>query len=288
MRYIISFLLLLTAPCLYAQLKWYINPKVNFNLPYSYVDPSDYYTAENKWIGDQNVYTPYLQTVSKRFIPKLGVRVGLGVGAISANGKHLYEVEWCADRATLWVESDIQRFNHSQSDGIGIIQHRRFNRLGVNYSFNFIKSAGIARPWINVGLGLNINTNGNNIIPHSQKYGNFWLAPQTQLNEIYIQPFAERRVNGYLKLGLSSDFYAKERYLFTLGVQYIQGIGDYLTRVEYHIKYMEYNIPKRHEVGLMSRGTSFTFSISRRFQLYPWIKSKRKELQEQGVYKSKD
>lgn len=271
-----------------AQWKFFIDPKVNFNLPYSYVDPSDYNSLENKWIGDQNVYTPFLNTVSKRFIPRLGVRVGLGAGAISANGKHLYELEWCADRATIWIESEFQRYNQNLVEGVGIIQHRRFNRIGFNYSYKFFESKGIVRPWITFGLGLNINTNQNDVIPHSQKYGNYWLAPHAELKEIYMQPFAENRVNGYLKIGLKSDFYIKDNYLFTLGVQYIQGIGAHLTRLEYVTKFNVNNQPFVHNVGLMSRETTLNFQISRRFQLYPWIKSKRKELQEQGVYKSRE
>ena len=78
-----------------------------------------------------------------------------------------------------------------------------------------------------------------------------------------------------------------------MSLHYLQGIGK-IQNNEIHVNYTKYDSNfsnsenVNHATDIFSRGSALQFGLSRRFQLYPWIKSKRKELQEQGVYKSKD
>ena len=98
----------------------------------------------------------------------------------------------------------------------------------------------------------------------------------------------QQRVNGFASLGLGFDFYTKSnRNLFSIDVNYTQGFRM-LNFFSTTYTLDNNGTMESYNYVANGKGSTLNIQISRRFQLYPWIKSKRKELQEQGVYKSRE
>ena len=78
----------------------------------------------------------------------------------------------------------------------------------------------------------------------------------TILKETYVQPFAERKFNGYLLLGLESDLYFFKKYFFSVHLLFNQGLKN-ISRVDYVQVYEKGNMDDEYRVSLVSKGSGF-------------------------------
>ncbi len=93
---------------------------------------------------------------------------------------------------------------------------------------------------------------------------------------LYISS-SQKRINGFTSFGVGFDFYTKSnRNLFSIDVNYTQGFG----RMNYFLNsytITDNNVTNRYSYYGSGKGSSLNIQLSRRFQLYPWIKIKKKE-----------
>ncbi len=257
-----------------AQNKFYITPILNFKRSIAFVDPADLNNNEPAGLGNQYFYQPYSVAYSTNFVKHLTFGYGLSLGYSFRNDTRFLHLTYSKDAADFGAHSTFRPYNSDMHVGFGSTYYGiGLKRINLDYSMQLSKEKGFLTPWFHAGLGCNINTN--------TWTATFPFAFNTPLNPngdilllTYIQPFEERRINGLLKIGLSNDFYVKNKYLFSLNAYYIQGFGI-ASRIEFVHEYILNSQVVKSGVGLISRGSGFYLEFSRRFQIYP-LKKKEK------------
>jgi len=255
-----------------AQLNFFFNPHVNFKSCFAFVDPASLNNSENNLLENQHFYAPYAVSESHRFIKHPSVNFGFSIGAKYKNNTRLLQLGYDTDGVLFGIETYFRSSNSDIHQG-HVINYMgiKIHRLTLGYSLKLSKKESILQSWLTIGAGSYLNFNGfTGTFP---AYWDLQVAPNTRLLKTYFQPFEERKINGFVKIGFENDLFFKKKYILSLNISYNQGIGI-ISRSEFVHEYLIDNILVLNRTGLMSRGSGFYFEISRRFQLYPLKKNK--------------
>lgn len=253
-----------------AQLNFFFNPHVNFKSCFAFVDPTSLNNSEKNLLENQHFYAPYTVSESHRFIKHPSFNYGFSIGANFKNNTRLLQLGYDNDGVFFGTESYARSANSNIYNGhvinyIGIIIHR----FTLEYSLKLTNKESILQSWISIGAGSFLNFNGfTDALP---AYWDLPVASNTILLKTYFQPFEERKINGFIKIGFDNDLFFKKKYILSLKISYLQGIGI-ISRSEYVHEYLVDNMLVLNRTGLMSRGSGFYFEISRRFKLYTFQK----------------
>lgn len=259
----------------HAQMKFFITPNFNFKTAIAFVDPASLNTSENHLFENQMFYMPYAVSESARVIKHPAFNMGLGIAMSYKNDTRMIQFLWSQDVARFRTRSSFRSYSANTYSGYGISYYGiKLNRLTVNYSHKISKKETVIRPWFSFGLGAFINTNG-----FTDVFASDWNMPLAPNGDIllrtYLQPFEEKRVNAFIKVGIENDLYLFKKYFFSVNAYFIQGFGK-ISRVEYVHEYLFNNELVFNRIGLMSRGSGFYWEVSRRFQVFPIKKTKNK------------
>ena len=277
----------------FAQPSFYIRPSISFK----YNTNSGAGSAYSEII--KPLPNPYLQHFNRRITRSGGFDFGIALG-MQWKDKHKIELEYYREDTGMGYVTkyfgrtmeDFQGYASYADSYVGMSYGLRTNRVGLVYRNSFFESTNkIVELNANLGLGLYINDKA--------KDGSFYYLiagseEVLQVEELPNNVFYEgnyhvggfnRGVGGYGLLGLGIELNTKRRNVICFDLNYIQGFSRLFGTVTTYkfdvdgekIAYSSYGT---------ARGSALQIQVSYRFQLYPWIKSKRKELQEQGVYKS--
>jgi hypothetical protein len=225
MRHLLT-LILLSFICVkaIAQYNFFINPHFNFKSSFAFVDPSSLNNTEKNFLENQYFYTPYAVSESRRFMKHPNFSYGFSCGLIFKNKTRLLQIGYDNDGAFFSTKSYFRSPNSDIHHGYEIsYQGIKIHRLTLDYSILISKNDKILKSWFTLGTGAFINTNG-----FTGTFPAYWDLPvssNARLVKTYLQPFEERKINGFIKIGFDNDFLFKKKYIFSLNVSYIQGIG---------------------------------------------------------------
>lgn len=282
---ILFFIFTLITLNFFAQPSLYLTPKIGGTMSFTSVD--GYKPLNTTFIPPYSVGRNY------NFWKAPTLSRGLAVGIQTNNKRHRVEFEYEKSAISYSTEVVVKDYRYAEDSWFLINPkiNERIHRFLVNYSYCLSNETDRTSMWINASAGF--TTSSMFKVSIGREFSTVYLAPSTKVNYIFFQSVQSSNVNLNFRLGFDVDFYSRKKYILSLSLQYLQGIGK-IQNNAIHINYTKYdNIFNNseninHVTEIFSRGSAFQFSVSRRFQLYPWIKSKRKELQEQGVCKSKD
>jgi hypothetical protein len=249
-----------------AQVKFFINPHINFKSAFAFVDPASLNNTEKNYFENQYFYTPYAVSESRRFIKHPCFNYGISIGGYYKNNSRMLQLSFDNDGVFFSTKSFFRPANSEIHHGYEIsYQGVKIYRLTIGYSQKITKKDSFLQSWFTLGIGSFMNF--NRFTGTFPAYWDLQVAYNARLIKTYMQPFEENKVNGFIKLGFENDLYYKQKYLFSLKACYIQGFGV-VSRVEYVHEYIIDNAQVFSRTGLMSRGTGFYFEISRRFNVF--------------------
>lgn len=277
---IILFLLIITEGA-NAQVTFYVSPVVNIKGHYRSTFGNQFYSK----LSYENEYFEYQ---SRRLIFS---SLGFGIkGGVSLKNRWLFEFGWSQDEARSGARVHETLFKnymtnygynnyipYSASAYMGVITNRLY--LSSHYKLinpdKFKKNTLWVVPYINLGLGLNINTYKTPNYHQLAFEGDYNLINQNDALKVDHYLNVGQRVNVHGQIGLSTDFMFKKHYLFSFSVYSTftgkaRKMNRDLASVDTGTEVKKFNFNDG------SRGTGLYFEFSRRFQLYPWIKSKKK------------
>lgn len=249
-----------------AQIKIFVNPHINFKSSFAFVDPASLNNSEKNFLENQYFYTPYAVSESRRFIKHPSFNYGFSLGVNFKNNTRLFQIAYDNDGVFFSTKSYFRAANSDIHHGhvinyIGV----KIHRFTLAYSLKLSSNESMFQSWLTIGAGSFMNFNG-----FTGTFPAYWdlpVASNARLLKTYFQPFEERKINGLIKIGFDNDLFIKKKYILSLNISYIQGIGV-ISRSEYVHEYLIDNILVLNRTGLMSRGSGFYFEISRRFKLY--------------------
>lgn len=257
------------------QYSFFISPELSFKTSIAFVDPANLYTTENNLLENQYFYKPYAVSYSARLVKRQLAIYGMSFGMKFRGDTRFVKLTYAKDCLSYRSYSSFRNYYDSEHYGFVNNYHNvGFHRLMLDYGLKIKSKSTIFQAWFTFGGGVNINRNNwTGIFPI--QWG-LQLNPNgDELLRTYIQPFAEKRVNGCLKVGFDTDFFLRKKYLLTLSFQYIQGFGV-LSRIEHVHEYKLDGEFVYDGTGIMSRGSGFYWGVKRNFQVFPWKrKSKR-------------
>ena len=261
------------------QNKFILTPGISIKSSLDFVDPANYYSTEKKILGTQQFSQPYSLGFCSRVVPHPNFGYGLSVGYMFKNDTRFLQLSYLRDATNFRAKSYFRAYNSKTYSGWGVDYYgMRLHRITLNYSMKFSQKHPLDQTWFSFGIGTFINiSNWTGIFPNSW---NLPLSPNGDvLLRTYLRPFAEKRINAFIKIGLEHDLHIKEKYIFSMNAYYIQGFGI-ISRVEFVHEYMLNGSFVYDGTGLMSRGSGFYLGISRRIQLYPFRKKLKKSRSE--------
>ena len=260
---------LINAQSIYSQNKFFVSPELNFKTSIAFVDPSDMNNKERNYLENQFIYKPYAITYSARIIKHQTAVYGLSIGYLHKNQTRFLKLSYTKDIASFRTYSHFRPYYESTHYGMTVNYYGvGFHRFLTEYGLKISSKSKYVQSWFSIGAGININRNRwTGTFPFSW---NLTLSPNgDELLLTYIKTFDENRVNACLKIGFDHDLYLKNKYIFSLKFQYIQGFGI-ISRVEYVHEYNLNGALVYDGTGLMSRGSGLHWGINRRIQVYPW------------------
>jgi hypothetical protein len=232
---------------------------------------------ERNFLENQFISKPYAITYSARVIKHQTAVYGLSIGYIYKNNTRFLKLSYTKDIASFRTFSHFRSYSEPSYYGMTVNYYGvGFHRFLTEYGLKIPNKSKNVQSWFSIGAGININRNRwTGLFPFSW---NVPLSPNgDELLRTYIRTFEENRVNAFLKIGFDHDLYLKNKYIFSLKFQYIQGFGI-ISRVEYVHEYNLNGAFVYDGTGLMSRGSGFYWGINRRFQVYPWKINRKKSL----------
>jgi hypothetical protein len=268
---LLSCLFLFIRTSIYSQVKFFISPEINFKTSTAFVDPNDLLTNENNLLENQGFYLPYAIAYNARVVKHQYQIYGLSAGFTYKNDSRFIKLSYNKDIAGFRAYSFYRPHLSPSFIGTSLnYQGIGFHRLMINYGIKISSKSNFIQSWFTIGAGININQNrGPQIF---QGHNNILLSPNgDELLRAYIRTFEENRVNACLKIGFDHDMYFKNKYIFSLNFQYVQGFGK-ISRIEFVHEYNLNGAFVYNGIGLMSRGSGFYWGINRRLQVYPWKK----------------
>jgi hypothetical protein len=224
---------------------------------------------------------PYSFSKNYDFFKTPTIPIGIGIGTIF-NKRHKIELEWEKSAVSYKAEIFVRDIRYEEKwEIVNPAINERINRFFINYSYRLTKNPNKTSVWLNVSSGISISSMFN--LSMGRKYSNFLLAPNVFLDYVNLQSIAQTKMNANIKLGFDVDLYRKEKYILSLSLAYTQGFGK-LQQNALHIGYTKYDEnnydnmkEKDFSREIYSRGSAFQLSVSRRFQLYPWILLSKKK-----------
>lgn len=278
-----------------AQTSFYIRPTLSFKNNTNFGGVS--ILADNV----KPLPNPYIYHINRKFNPAQGFDLGGAIG-VQIQNKHSIELEYFREDVTLgfignyYVKTleDYQGYESYSQSQEAMTVGLTTNKLGLLYRNSFFKTnSNLFEFHFNLGLGMYINSRQKD-----GRYKNLIAEKlfETPIKELdngvifegyqYITGFS-KGVSGFGLLGVGFEINTKRRNIICFDINYTQGFSRLFSNITSY-KFDVDGEKKMYSTYGLSRGSALSFQISYRFQLYPWIKSKRKELQEQGVYKSRD
>jgi hypothetical protein len=259
----------------YGQLKFFITPSFNFKTAIAFVDPASLNNTQKNIFENQYFYQPYAVAFNSRVIKHPAFGYGISLGLMNKSGSRFMQLSFHKDVANYKASSFFRPYYDEAHFGYGMTYYGiGISRITLNYSFRIFDNHQFMQPWFSVGAGAFINRNDwTTIFPQE------WNLPVSSNGDMllrtYVQPFQERRINAFVKIGFENDFYWKKKYLVSLNAFFIQGLGT-ISRIEYVHEYTINGEFVHSGTGLMSRGSGFYWEVSRRFQVFPIKKTKNK------------
>ncbi|MGM0477814.1 MAG: hypothetical protein ACQERC_01230 [Bacteroidota bacterium] len=255
------------------QMKLNISPMLLGKMNFSRLAPEDNFSTEKSMFEKQQVYMPYSLNYSSRIVTRPTVNFGIAVDLTSENDLNKFQLSWNTDKVSYEVESSFRHHYSEVHDGFYGMLRRQYDRITLSYARKITKSPSFIVTRLTAGLGMSINFNSYDHIDVRTPLMTH-VDQNTILKETYVQPFAERKFNGCLLLGLESDLYFFKKYFFSVHLLFNQGLKN-ISRVDYVQVYEKANMDDEYSVSLVSKGSGFYIGISRSFQLFPWRPNKK-------------
>ncbi len=252
---------------LYAQTSFFVKPMLNNKIDFGSSSPRrfDNYAFNSNPLfhyDNKTVITTGLNSID----------LGIGLGAIFRK-KHLIELDFNTDATGSGNEI---YFEYKNIDGSYYQTSRKniygkaINRLSIQYSY-------LAASKFHYTIGMSFGFKQPSAIGRldAELYKTEEIADNVFFTQ-EIWGIGINRFNFYLTAGVGRDFYCKKLYLFSFDILFNKGFS-LISGAGTEIIIVDNGIVKRHNFMSYSKGTGLYFQLSRRFQLYPWIKIKKKE-----------
>lgn len=275
------FLFLILGYSLNAQVSFYIRPTVSMKTQHSFLGSNHYsekYTEyTNKYFTFQN---------DRYYFDRNNVHFGLYLGLV-LHKKHLFDIGLATDNSGVAVGMKAQSYMNTYQDTEGAF----FNSASSTYSQIGSSHYRIAFNYSNIFYKNNYNTiqarliGGFGVLHNSsvnRKKGiyNIEYLPHFShgqvTDDVFIEEHYSRVTNFwknslYFNFGLGLDFYTKKtsKYLFSFDVYYLQGTRIVQVNDEF-IKVIDSGEEMNFHYRVSSRNSGIYFTLSRRFQVYPW------------------
>lgn len=275
------FLFLLLGCSLNAQVAFYLRPTVNMKTQQSFFGNN---RASENYSEYSNNYFTFRN--DRYFFDRNTINFGLNVG-VEYKKKHFFEFGYSIDNSGVAVGVKAQSYMNNFQDTEGLFYNSAgstysqtgssFSRISFSYSTVFYKNSNNTfNGRLLGGIGLFHNTSVNrkkNIydVNYESHFTNGQIAEDVFITEHYSRISNYWRNSFYLNLGVGGDFYTKKKhkYLFSFDLSYLQGtrsiqIDDNFISVKDQGDVLDFHY------RVSSRGSGVYFTLSRRFQVYPW------------------
>ncbi|RFC55896.1 hypothetical protein DXU93_02870 [Brumimicrobium aurantiacum] len=186
--------------------------------------------------------------------------------AYSHNTTSIYYWRISADYHNNFWKNKKETIAFRSMAGIGVLLNPSGNR---NYSANGSASGPGLLSSDDFGFGI-INENYGNDEMHQ-------IEPDVFITDYVSEIEIYRGVSPYVKFGLGVDFSTKKDFhLFSFDVSYILN-SIVVQQQESKITVMDHGTETNYRYNQSSRSSGLYFTLSRKFQVHPWIPLKRKK-----------
>ncbi len=270
----------------YAQLSFYVRPTLNMKTQQSFFGNN---RASENYSEYSNNYFTFRN--DRYFFDRNTINFGLNAG-VEYKKKHFFEFGYSIDNSGVAVGVKAQSYMNNFQDTEGLFYNSAgstysqtgssFSRFSLSYSTVFYKNRNNTfNGRLLGGIGLFHNTSVNrkkNIydVHYESHFTNGQIAEDVFITEHYSRISNYWRNSFYLNLGVGGDFYTKKnhKYLFSFDLSYLQGtrpiqIDDNFISVQDQGDALDFHY------RVSSRGSGVYFTLSRRFQVYPWKGNKK-------------
>lgn len=270
----------------YAQLSFYVRPTLNMKTQQSFFGNN---RASENYSEYSNNYFTFRN--DRYFFDRNTINFGLNAG-VEYKKKHFFEFGYSIDNSGVAVGVKAQSYMNNFQDTEGLFYNSAgstysqtgssFSRISFSYSTVFYKNRNNTfNGRLLGGIGLFHNTSVNrkkNIydVNYESHFTNGQIAEDVFITEHYSRISNYWRNSLYLNLGVGGDFYTKKnhKYLFSFDLSYLQGtrpiqIDDNFISVQDQGDVLDFHY------RVSSRGSGVYFTLSRRFQVYPWKGNKK-------------
>lgn len=286
MRLLTRIFLFLPTLGLNAQTSFYLHPTVNMKTQQSFFGNN---RASENYSEYSNNYFTFRN--DRNFFDRNTINFGLNAG-VEYKKKHFFEFGYSIDNSGVAVGVKAQSYMNNFQDTEGLFYNSAgstysqtgssFSRISLSYSTVFYKNRNNTfNGRLLGGIGLFHNTSVNrkkNIydVNYESHFTNGQIAEDVFITEHYSRISNYWRNSLYLNLGVGGDFYTKKnhKYLFSFDLSYLQGtrpiqIDDNFISVQDQGDVLDFHY------RVSSRGSGIYFTLSRRFQVYPWKGNKK-------------
>lgn len=286
MRLLTRLFLFLPTLGLNAQTSFYIRPTVNMKTQQSFFGNN---RASENYSEYSNNYFTFRN--DRYFFDRNTINFGLNAG-VEYKKKHFFEFGYSIDNSGVAVGVKAQSYMNNFQDTEGLFYNSAgstysqtgssFSRISFSYSTVFYKNRNNTfNGRLLGGIGLFHNTSVNrkkNIydVNYESHFTNGQIAEDLFITEHYSRISNYWKNSFYLNLGVGGDFYTKKnhKYLFSFDLSYLQGtrpiqIDDNFISVQDQGDVMNFHY------RVSSRGSGIYFTLSHRFQVYPWKSCKK-------------
>jgi hypothetical protein len=285
MRLLTRLFIFLSPLGLNAQTSFYIRPTVNMKTQQSFFGNN---RASENYSEYSNNYFTFRN--DRYFFDRNTINFGLNAG-VEYKKKHFFEFGYSIDNSGVAVGVKAQSYMNNFQDTEGLFYNSAgstysqtgssFSRISFSYSTVFYKNRNNTfNGRLLGGIGLFHNTSVNrkkNIydVNYESHFTNGQIAGDVFITEHYSRISNYWRNSFYLNLGVGGDFYTKKnhKYLFSFDLSYLQGtrpiqIDDNFISVQDQGDALDFHY------RVSSRGSGIYFTLSRRLQVYPWVRKK--------------
>ena len=281
MRLLTRLFIFLSPLGLNAQTSFYIRPTVNMKTQQSFFGNN---RASENYSEYSNNYFTFRN--DRYFFDRNTINFGLNAG-VEYKKKHFFEFGYSIDNSGVAVGVKAQSYMNNFQDTEGLFYNSAgstysqtgssFSRISFSYSTVFYKNRNNTfNGRLLGGIGLFHNTSVNrkkNIydVNYESHFTNGQIAEDVFITEHYSRISNYWKNSLYLNFGFGGDFYTKKnhKYLFSFDLSYLQGtrsiqIDDNFISVQDQGDVLDFHY------RVSSRGSGIYFTLSRRFQVYPW------------------
>ncbi|WP_159038600.1 hypothetical protein [Brumimicrobium mesophilum] len=240
--------------------------------------------------------------------------VDLGINAgIQIKEKHFIELGFSSDHSSigrsLLTNSIFNDYETGENYTSNTYSHNTVSihywRISADYHNNFWKNQKGTIAFRSMsGIGILLNPSGNTNYSgngsanglgllgkddfgfgiNNESYGNdemHQIKPDVFLTDYVSKIEIHRGISPYVKFGLGIDFSTKDDFhLFSFDVSYLLS-GRIVQQQESRITVMDNGVETNYRYSQSSIGSGLYFTLSRKFQVYPWLplkKNKREKI----------